>query len=114
MWSSTVSNGRAVSREHDADVIDGLFSLIDLLLDKEVEASGVDIIEDMRHGSREEIIKLLKALRAWEQRRAIQESPGVSLLKMGSSTADDSGLNQSKTGIDQGAHPSFLYTLPSP
>jgi len=74
MGSCTTPDGHALSHEHDDDVLEGLFSLIDLLLDKEIEAGGsVDIIEDMRQGSREEIIKLLKALRAWEQRRAVHE-----------------------------------------
>jgi hypothetical protein len=114
MERSTVPGGRALSREHDGDVLEGLFSLIDLLLDKEIEAGGVDVIGDMRQGCREETIKLLKALRAWELHRAVQESPGMSPLRTGSSMADVSGRgrSQSKTRIDQ--ETSLLFTFPSP
>jgi len=75
--SSTVPDSSVLSHERDDDVLEGLFSLVDLLSDKEVEAGGVEII-DMRQGNREEVIKLLKALRAWEHRRAVHQSPGVS------------------------------------
>jgi len=48
--SSTVPDSSVLSHERDEDVLEGLFSLIDLLSDKEVEAGGVEII-DMRQGN---------------------------------------------------------------
>lgn len=89
MESCIIPGGRALWRERDDDVLEGVFSLIDLLLDKEVEAGGVDIIDYMRQGNREEVIKLLKALRAWEQRRAVNQSTVMSPLQVGSSMAGD-------------------------
>ena len=89
MEHCTIPDSRALSGARDDDVLDGLFSLVGLLLDKEVETGGVEIIEDMRQGNREEVIKLLKALRTWEQHRAVHQSP-ASPLKAGSSILDDS------------------------
>jgi len=66
-------------REHDDDILDGLFSLIDLLLDKEVETGMVDVADDVRPGNRDKVIKLLKVLRAWEKRRTEKQSTGKSL-----------------------------------
>lgn len=90
MEHCTIPDSRALSGERDDDVLEGLFSLVGLLLDKEVDTDGVEIVEDMRHGNREEVIKLLKALRTWEQHRAVHQSPAMSPLKAGSSIPDDS------------------------
>ena len=76
--NSTVPDSSLLSHERDDDVLEGLFSLIDLLLDNGVGAGGVEIIGDMRQGNREEVIKVLKALRAWEHRRGVHQLPGVS------------------------------------
>lgn len=56
------------------DKLEGLFRLFDYLLDNDVKMGSVSI-NDIRQGKREKIVQLLKALRAWEdKRRAIAQS----------------------------------------
>ncbi|KAH7887418.1 hypothetical protein F5I97DRAFT_1860224 [Phlebopus sp. FC_14] len=50
------------------DKLDGLFRLFDFLLDNEVKMGTVSI-NDVRQGKRDKVIQLLKALKAWEDRR---------------------------------------------
>jgi hypothetical protein len=58
------------------DKLDGLFRLFDFLLDNDVKMGTVSI-NDVRQQRREKIVQLLKALRAWEdKRRAIANSLG--------------------------------------
>jgi len=92
MRSYTDPDSGSFSREHDDDILDGLFNLIDLLLDKEVETGMVDVADDVRPGNRDKVIKLLKVLRAWEKRRTEKQSTGKSLHQAYSSTtANDAG-----------------------
>ena len=58
------------------DKLDGLFRLFDYLLDNDVKMGSVSI-NDIRQGKRDKIIQLLRALKAWEDRRkAIAQSIG--------------------------------------
>ena len=58
------------------DKLDGLFKLFDFLLDNDVKM-GVVSINDVRHGKRDKILQLLRALRSWEdKRRVIAQSIG--------------------------------------
>ncbi|KAJ3511340.1 hypothetical protein NLJ89_g4157 [Agrocybe chaxingu] len=50
------------------DKLDGLFRLFDFLLDNDVKMGSVSI-NDVRQGKRDKIIQLLRALRAWEEKR---------------------------------------------
>jgi hypothetical protein len=60
------------------DKLDGLFQLFDFLLDNDVKMGSVSI-NDVRQGKRDKILQLLRALKAWEdKRRAL-----VSTLTMG-------------------------------
>lgn len=60
------------------DKLDGLFKLFDFLLDNDVKMGSVSI-NDVRQGKRDKIVQLLKALKAWEdKRRAIVQSIGAS------------------------------------
>jgi hypothetical protein len=63
--------------------LDGLFRLFDFLLENDVKMGAVSI-NDVRQGKRDKIVQLLKALRAWEdKRRAIIESIGKSSMQAG-------------------------------
>ncbi|KAI0694374.1 hypothetical protein C8T65DRAFT_585044 [Cerioporus squamosus] len=65
------------------DKLDGLFRLFDFLLDNDVKMGTVSI-NDIRQGKREKIIQLLRALKAWEERRkAIAESVGRGAVAAG-------------------------------
>lgn len=55
--------------------LDGLFRLFDFLLDNYVRMGSVSI-NDVRQGKRDKIIQLLKALKAWEDKKAIAQSIG--------------------------------------
>ncbi|KAI9462035.1 hypothetical protein F5148DRAFT_1214326 [Russula earlei] len=67
---------------HD-DTLEGLFSLFDFLLDNDVKMGTVSI-NDVRQGRRDKIIQLLKALRAWEEKRhAVLRSIGTSSMQAG-------------------------------
>jgi hypothetical protein len=56
------------------DKLEGLFRLFDFLLDNDVKMGSVSI-NDVRQGKRDKIIQLLKALKAWEdKRKAIAQS----------------------------------------
>ncbi|KAF7984746.1 hypothetical protein HWV62_11697 [Athelia sp. TMB] len=50
------------------DKLDGLFQLFDFLLDNDVKTGSVSINE-VRQGKRDKIIQLLKALKAWDDKR---------------------------------------------
>lgn len=72
----------------DDDKLDGLFKLFDFLLDNDVKMGTVSI-NDIRQVKHDKIVQLLKALRAWEdKRKAIAQSlgpgsPSGSFLTMG-------------------------------
>jgi len=58
------------------DKLDGLFKLFDFLLDNDVKIGAVSI-NDVRHGKRDKILQLLRALKLWEdKRRAAAQSIG--------------------------------------
>ena len=50
------------------DKLDGLFRLFDFLLDNDVKMGSVSI-NDIRQGKRDKILQLLRALKAWEDKR---------------------------------------------
>ena len=50
------------------DRLDGLFRLFDFLLDNDVKMGSVSI-NDIRQGKRDKILQLLRALKAWEDKR---------------------------------------------
>lgn len=50
------------------DKLDGLFRLFDFLLDNDVRIGSVSI-NDVRQGKRDKIVQLLRALKAWEDKR---------------------------------------------
>ena len=50
------------------DKLDGLFSLFDFLLNNDVHLGTVSI-NDIRQGRKDKIIQVLKALKAWEDKR---------------------------------------------
>jgi len=58
------------------DKLDGLFKLFDFLLDNDVKMGSLSI-NDIRQGKRDKVVQLLKALKAWEEKRkAIAQSIG--------------------------------------
>ncbi|KXN84942.1 Protein pob1 [Leucoagaricus sp. SymC.cos] len=65
------------------DKLDGLFRLFDFLLDNDVKMGNVSI-NDVRQEKREKVVQLLKALKAWEdKRRAIVQSFGKGAVQAG-------------------------------
>lgn len=65
------------------DKLDGLFRLFDFLLDNDVKMGSVSI-NDVRQGKREKIVQLLKALRAWEEKRkALSQGIGMGSVQAG-------------------------------
>lgn len=65
------------------DKLDGLFRLFDFLLDNDVKMGSVSI-NDVRQGKRDKILQLLKALKAWEDRRMdILRSIGAGAIQAG-------------------------------
>lgn len=65
------------------DKLDGLFRLFDFLLDNDVKMGSVSI-NDVRQGKRDKILQLLKALKAWEdKRKAIAQSIGKGPVQAG-------------------------------
>ncbi|KAI3611756.1 hypothetical protein WG66_007675 [Moniliophthora roreri] len=65
------------------DKLEGLFKLFDFLLDNDVKMGSVSI-NDIRQGKRDKIIQLLKALKAWEdKRKAIVNSIGKGSVHAG-------------------------------
>ncbi|KAL7282752.1 hypothetical protein ACG7TL_004227 [Trametes sanguinea] len=65
------------------DKVEGLFRLFDYLLDNDVKMGTVSI-NDIRQGKRDKIVQLLRALRAWEDRRkAIAASIGKGSVAAG-------------------------------
>jgi hypothetical protein len=73
----------AFPRGPNDDTLEGLFSLFDFLLDNDVKM-GMISINDVRHGKRDKIVQLLKALRAWEEkRRAVFQSIGKGPMQAG-------------------------------
>ncbi|KAG2138092.1 uncharacterized protein EDB93DRAFT_729944 [Suillus bovinus] len=71
------------------DKLDGLFRLFDFLLDNDVKMGSVSI-NDVRQGKRDKILQLLKALKAWEERRMdILRSIGTGTIQAGPFAAPD-------------------------
>lgn len=65
------------------DKLDGLFRLFDFLLDNDVKMGSVSI-NDVRQGKRDKIVQLLRALKAWEdKRKAIVQSIGKGSVQVG-------------------------------
>ncbi|KAJ3862371.1 hypothetical protein EV359DRAFT_45309 [Lentinula novae-zelandiae] len=65
------------------DKLDGLFRLFDFLLDNDVKMGSVSI-NDIRQGKRDKVLQLLKALKAWEdKRKAIAQSIGKGAMQAG-------------------------------
>ncbi|KAJ3753070.1 hypothetical protein EV360DRAFT_54086 [Lentinula raphanica] len=65
------------------DKLDGLFRLFDFLLDNDVKMGSVSI-NDIRQGKRDKVLQLLKALKAWEdKRKAIAQSIGKGAIQAG-------------------------------
>ncbi|KAG0697293.1 hypothetical protein DFH29DRAFT_1003838 [Suillus ampliporus] len=65
------------------DKLDGLFRLFDFLLDNDVKMGSVSI-NDVRQGKRDKVLQLLKALKAWEDRRMeILKSIGTGTIQAG-------------------------------
>ncbi|KAI9447510.1 hypothetical protein H4582DRAFT_2137033 [Lactarius indigo] len=85
--SSTVPDnafprGRGRGNDDD-DKLEGLFTLFDFLLDNDVKMGTVSI-NDVRQGKRDKIIQLLKALRAWDdKRKMILQSIGEGSMQAG-------------------------------
>ncbi|KAF9236189.1 hypothetical protein BU15DRAFT_50332 [Melanogaster broomeanus] len=66
------------------DKLDGLFRLFDFLLDNDVRMGSVSI-NDVRQGKRDRVVQLLKAMKAWEDRRKeIVKSFGQGSVSSGS------------------------------
>ncbi|THV03340.1 hypothetical protein K435DRAFT_775024 [Dendrothele bispora CBS 962.96] len=73
----------AFPRDLNDDKLEGFFRLFDFLLDNDVKMGSVSI-NDVRTGNREKIVQLLKALKAWEdKRRAIAQSIGKGSVQAG-------------------------------
>ncbi|KAF7432629.1 polar growth protein [Pleurotus ostreatus] len=73
----------AFPRDSNDDKLDGLFKLFDFLLDNDVKIGSVSI-NDIRQGKRDKIVQLLRALKAWEDKRiAIAQSIGKSSVQAG-------------------------------
>ncbi|KIK57636.1 hypothetical protein GYMLUDRAFT_75254 [Collybiopsis luxurians FD-317 M1] len=74
------------------DKLDGLFRLFDFLLDNDVKMGSVSI-NDIRQGKRDKVLQLLKALKAWEdKRKALAHSIGRSPVQAGGFIAPAYGL----------------------
>lgn len=75
-------------REYNDGTLEGLFGMVDLLL--EVASDAADVDHDLCRGNpnRDKVIQLLKALRAWEQRRALEKATEKSPQKAGPSAAE--------------------------
>ena len=70
-------------RGNDDDKLEGLFSLFDFLLDNDVKMGAISI-NDVRQNKRDKIIQLLKALRAWDDKKnLILQSIGSSSMQAG-------------------------------
>lgn len=65
------------------DKLDGLFRLFDFMLDNDVKMGSVSI-NDIRQGQRDKILQIIRALKAWEdKRRAVTESIGLQSVQAG-------------------------------
>jgi len=84
--SSTVPDNafpRGRGDRGDDDKLEGLFTLFDFLLDNDVKMGAVSI-NDVRQGRRDKIIQLLKALRAWDDKKnLVLQSIGKSSMQAG-------------------------------
>ena len=76
----------AFPRGPNDDTLEGLFRLFDFLLDNDVKM-GVISINHVRQRKQDKIVQLLKALHAWEKRRAILQSIWRSLMQAPPSVA---------------------------
>jgi hypothetical protein len=77
--SSAVPDNAFPRGDDDDDRLEGLFTLFDFLLDNDVKMGAVSI-NDVRQGKRDKIIQLLKALRAWDDKK------NLVLLSIGNSS----------------------------
>ncbi|KAI1795003.1 hypothetical protein LXA43DRAFT_993043 [Ganoderma leucocontextum] len=82
------------------DKLDGLFRLFDYLLDNDIKMGSVSI-NDIRQGRRDKVIQLLRALRAWEDKRnAIAQSIGKGSVVAGPFMGMAGPLDYHKTTIN--------------
>ncbi|KAL1702427.1 hypothetical protein EV121DRAFT_281858 [Schizophyllum commune] len=73
----------AFPRDAGDDRLDGLFRLFDFLLDNDVKMGSVSI-NDVRQGKRDKVIQIIRALKAWEdKRRALAQSIGKGAVQAG-------------------------------
>jgi len=73
----------AFPRSPRDDNLEGLFTLFDFLLDNDVKMGTISI-NDVRQGRRDKIVQLLKALRAWDEKRlAVLQSIGETSMQAG-------------------------------
>ncbi|TRM67427.1 hypothetical protein BD626DRAFT_100674 [Schizophyllum amplum] len=73
----------AFPRDAGDDRLDGLFRLFDFLLDNDVKMGSVSI-NDVRQGKRDKVIQIMRALKAWEdKRKAIAQSIGKGAVQAG-------------------------------
>ncbi|KAG2343725.1 hypothetical protein BDR05DRAFT_1023309, partial [Suillus weaverae] len=73
----------------DDDKLDGLFCLFDFLLDNDIKMGSVSI-NNIQQGKHDKISQLLKALKAWEDRRMdILRSIGTETIQAGPFMAPD-------------------------
>ncbi|KAL1742816.1 hypothetical protein HDZ31DRAFT_65600 [Schizophyllum fasciatum] len=73
----------AFPRDAGDDRLDGLFRLFDFLLDNDVKMGSVSI-NDVRQGKRDKVIQILRALKAWEdKRRTLAQSIGAGAVQAG-------------------------------
>ena len=67
----------------DDNNLDGLLALFDFLLENDVKMGTISI-NDVRQGKRDKIVQLLKALRAWDDKRyAVLHSIGKTSMQAG-------------------------------
>jgi len=79
---SDVPDSAFPSGPHD-DRLEGVFKLFDFLLDNDIKTGSVSI-NDVRQGKRDKIILLVKALKAWEDKRlAVVRSIGTAATYAG-------------------------------
>lgn len=74
------------SQSPDHETLEGLFALIDFLLDEDANSGTVNM-NDVLRSKREKVFQLLRALRAWEGHRAVPQQIGMNAPQEGPSQA---------------------------
>jgi hypothetical protein len=70
----------------DHETLEGLFALVDFLLGEDANSGAVNMNDELR-GKREKVFQLLRALRAWEEHRAVLQPIGMNVPQGGPSQA---------------------------